>query len=301
MTLYKVTITPTSDFATTLRGDTLFGQLCWAISYALGKDKLAKLLDAYREGDVPFLVVSDAFPKGYLPKPKMPSRFLNEKSEDKKLNRKKLWLSLDELTQKEYSRARTDKEIENHDRSSVNIHNALNYKTFHTGDGFDPHGLTVTHLGDKDIYFLLDENQLNLKEFKEVFRLFSEMGYGKKATIGKGRFEYREEEIQTVEIDNNSKTFMTLSAFSPKGLEVKNIYYDPFTRFGKFGASRAYKNAFKKPILLADVASVIEFDNVQKHQYLGRAISGLSDIPEYSDTVHQGYSIVVPLKELDYD
>lgn len=301
MNLYKISITPTSDFATTLRGDTLFGQMCWAIFYKFSKEKLESLLKPYREGEKPFLVVSDAFPKGYLPKPKMPSRFLNEKSEDKKLNRKKLWLTLDELMSGEYFKARRDKDANNSDKSSVNIHNALNYKTFHTGDGFDPHGLAVTHLGEKDIYFLVDEEQLPFSEFKEALKLISEMGYGKKTTIGKGRFEYDENEIEVIEPNNSSKTFMTLSAFSPKGLKVKNIYYDPFTRFGKFGASRAYKNAFKKPILLADVSSVIEFDELRKCQYLGRAIGGLSDIPEYSDTVHQGYSIVVPLKELAYE
>jgi len=302
MKLYKTTITPTSDFATTLRGDTLFGQMCWAIFYKFGKEKLESLLRPYREGEKPFLVVSDAFPKAYLPKPKMPSRFLNEKSEDKKLNRKKLWLSLDELMSGEYAKAKQDKELKSTDKSSVNIHNALNYKTFHTGgDGFDPYGLTVTHLGNKDIYFLVDEEQLSFVEFKEAFKLISEMGYGKKTTIGKGRFEYEEKEIEEIELNNSSKTFMTLSAFSPKGLNVENIYYEPFTRFGKFGATRAYKNAFKKPILLADVASVIEFKEVQEYQYLGRAISGLSDIPEYRDTVHQGYTIVVPLKELSND
>ena len=299
MKLYKVTITPTSDFATTIKGDTLFGQICWSIFYKFGKTELSKLLKNY--DNKPFLVVSDAFPKGYLPKPKMPSRFLNEKSEEKKLNRKKIWLTLDELIKQEYNEAKTDKEINNQDKMDISIHNALNYKTFHTGDGFDPHSLTIKHLGDKDIYLLLDEEQFSFDKFKEVFRLLCDMGYGKKATIGKGRFEYREEDIQIVEIDNNSKVFISLSAFSPKGLDVKNIYYEPFTRFGKFGANRAYKNAFKKPILLADVASVIEFENIQKHQYLGRAISGLSDIPEYSDTVHQGYSIVLPLKELRDD
>lgn len=301
MKLYKITITPTSDFATTLRGDTLFGQMCWAIFYKFGKEKLEALLKPYREGEKPFLIVSDAFPKAYLPKPKMPSRFLDEKSEDKKLNRKKLWLTLGELMSGEYAQAKTDKEINSNDKSSVNIHNALNYKTFHTGDGFDPYGLTVIHLGDKDIYFLVDEEQLSFSEFKEALKLVSEMGYGKKTTIGKGRFEYDEKEIEAIELNNSSKTFMTLSPFSPKAIGAKSIYYDPFTRFGKFGASRAYKNAFKKPILLADVSSVIAFDELREHQYLGRAISGLSDIPEYSDTVHQGYSIVVPLKELSDD
>jgi len=298
MKLYKVPIKPTSQFATKLKGDTLFGQMCWAIAYTLGEERLKALLSDYKEGKRPFLVVSDAFPTGYLPKPKMPSRFLKERSEDKKLNRKKIWLSFDELLDGAYTQAKTDKEIENSDIEDITIHNALNYKTFHTGDGFDPHGLSVAYLGKKDIYFLLDESQLKFEEFKKALKLLSDMGYGKKASIGKGRFEFDKDEIKPIVLNSSSKVFMTLSPFSPKGLNLNNIYYEPFTRFGKFGASRAYKNAFKKPILLADVASVVVFDAVKEYQYLGHAISGLSDIPEYSDTVHQGYSIVLPLGEL---
>jgi len=302
MLLYKVPITPTSSFATTLKGDTLFGQICWAIFYQFGKDRLSNLLEHYKqENSKPFLVVSDAFPHGYLPKPKMPSRYLGEKSEDKKYNRKKLWLTLEALTSGAYTKAKSDKEIESRDMQHVTMHNALNYKTFHTGDGFDPHGLAVSHLGAKDIYFLLDESQLSFEKFKEVLELLSGMGYGKKSSTGKGRFEYNVEKIEKIDLERKSRTFMTLSPFSPKGIETERIYYDPFTRFGKFGGERAYQNAFKKPILLADVGSVVVFDAMQEHQYLGKPISGLSDIPEYSDTVHQGYSIVFPLKELPDD
>jgi len=298
MKLYKVPITPISHFATKLKGDTLFGQMCWTIAYSFGQKKLIELLNNYRENKRPFLIVSDAFPSKYLPKPKMPSRFLKEKSEDKKLNRKKLWLKLDDLLEGRYQEARSDKEIENGDRDDITIHNALNYKTFHTGEGFDPYGLTISKLDKKDIYILLDESQFGFEEFKVALKLLSDMGYGKKASVGKGRFEFDKDEIEEIKLNSSSKVFMTLSPFSPKGLNLKNIYYEPFTRFGKFGANRAYKNAFKKPIILADVASVIEFDEVKEYQYLGHAISRLSDIPEYSDTVHQGYSIVLPLKDL---
>jgi len=295
MNLYKITITPTSDFVTTLRGDTLFGHFCWAIIYTFGKERLEELLKTYRE-DNPFLVVSDAFPSGYLPKPKMPSRFLNEKSENKKLNRKRVWLTLDNLLKAEYKKAKRDDEIENSNTTMLNMHNAINYKSFHTGDGFDPYGVESSILSKRDIYILLDESKFNLSEFKEVFKLLSEMGYGKKTTIGKGRFEYKEEDIKGIKIDKISTTFMTLSPFSAKNLECKNIYYEPFTRFGKFGGTRTSKNVFKKPIILADVASVIQFEKEENMEYIGKAITGVSD--SHKDTVHQGYSIVLPLKEL---
>ena len=291
MKLYKVTITPISNFSTTLKGDTLFGQMCWAIRYAFGEERLKVLLSTYN--DKPFLVVSDAFATGYLPKPKMPSLLLGEDQEDKKINRKKLWLTCKQLEDGNCADALTNKEANNREKNIVSMHNSLNYKTFMTSDdgSFAPYGEKEVSFSDRDIYFLVDENKLTLDELEEAFTLLSESGYGKDTTIGKGRFEFGifdEQEMQC-----SSTIFMTLSPFSPKGLECESIYYEPFTRFGKFGASRAYKSAFKKPILLADVASVVEFKSEQRYQYLGRAITEISDV--YRDAVHQGYSIVVPI------
>ena len=301
MKLYKITMHPISSFATSLKGDTLFGQMCWAVFYQLGKEKLSLLLENYRE-DKPFLIVSDAFATGYFPKPKMPSHFLNEKSEDKKINRKKLWLTPNALIEGKYNQAKDDKTVHNSEKKGMRMHNALNYKTFHTGgEGFDPYGVESMVLSPKDIYILLDEDQLSFEEFKKVFKLFSEMGYGKKSSIGQGRFVYDENKIEEIQIVHTSNTFMSLSPFVPSGLEIKNIYYEPFTRFGKFGGDRVSKNPFKKPLLLADTASVIVLNEIKNVQYIGTNITGLTDLPEYQDTVHQGYSIVLPLKELSHD
>lgn len=296
MKLYKVTIKPISTFATLPKGDTIFGQLCWSIKYRFGEERLEKLLSNY--DNEPFLIVSDAFVKGYLPKPNMPHKFLKEDPLLKKENRKKVWMKLEDLLEGNYKNAKTNKDIKNIDKQIVTIHNALNYKTFHTGDGFDPYGIEEFYLSKKDIYFLLNENSLSFKEFKEVFELFSQIGFGKKVTIGKGRFEILS--YEEININNSSKFFMSLSPFSANGLECKDIYYEPFTRFGKFGADRAYKNAFKKPILLADTASVVEYDekkSLEDIKYIGKGIRGVSDIPEYSNSVHQGYAIVLPLGE----
>ena len=294
MKLYKTTITPTSNFATTLKGDTLFGQICWGIFYSLEEKRLKELLKNYKEN--PFLIVSDGFRERYLPKPKMPSYLLKEDPEEKKKNRKKIWLKIDELKRGKFANAKTDKEL-GEEKEDIIMHNSLNYKGFHTRQGFDPYG--VKEFGfvnkKKDIYFLLDETQLELEELDKAFKLVSNMGYGKDTTIGKGRFIYSSfDEVKN--FNGKSKYFMTISPFSPNGIDAKNIYYDPFTRFGKFGLNRAYKNAFKKPLLLADTASVIEFeDEIENPFYLGIGIDGLSEVEEYKDTVHQGYSIVVPI------
>jgi CRISPR-associated protein Csm4 len=63
MTPYRIRIQPLSAFGTRPLGDTLFGQLCWAVRNRHGEERLDTLLDGYTQGQ-PFAVVSDAFPAG---------------------------------------------------------------------------------------------------------------------------------------------------------------------------------------------------------------------------------------------
>ena len=291
MVLYKTTITPLSNFASKLKGDTLFGQICWAIRFKYGEHRLKELLSNY--DDAPFLIVSDPFAKGYLPKPTMPSIFLNENSEDKKINRKKIHVTMQNLVDGEFHKAKTDDEVQNQDHTTVVVRNAINYKTLTTGDkGFDPYGEKEIKLSQKDIYFLFSDN-FTLDELLESLSLVGQVGYGKDSSIGKGRFEFSK--FVKVDINSSSKTYMALSPFVPLGTECEDLFYEPFTRFGKTGASRANTNPFKKPIIMANSGAVINFKEKKSLSYIGKSIQNIST---YKDVVHQGYSIVVPIKEL---
>ena len=290
MKLYKTKITPISNFITPIKGDTLFGQMCWAIRFAYGEDKLKKMLSDY--DTAPFLIVSDAFTSGYFPKPTMPSKYLKENSENKKINRKKIWLTLDQLVNGSFNSAKTDKDIRNTHKSESVVKNAINYKTFTTGDGFDPFAMKESFISPQDIYFLIRDD-FSLDELKKSLTLVANMGYGKKSTIGKGRFLFND--FEEINIKNRSRTFMTLSAFTPMGIDCEKLYYEPFTRFGKSGANRANTNAFKKPILLADVGAVVSYKKTKELNYIGKEITNIST---YKDIVHQGYSIVIPIKEI---
>ncbi len=294
MTLYKTTLTPTSQFSTTLKGDTLFGQFCWSIVHVFGSGRLSTLLENY--DSKPFLIVSDAFAKGYLPKPKMPSDFLHENSEEKKANRKKIWLSFDALKDGKYSEAKKDSQVFNVDKIHNEVHNSINYKTFTTDKGeFAPFSEETIEYNPKDIYLLLDEEQLSVEELSTTMKLMSEYGYGKKSSTGKGRFVFSD--FKTVDLSNESKAYMTLSPSKLDGIETEYCFYDTFVRFGKFGGDRAFKNAFKKPQLLADSAAVVQFEDKTNVQYIGKSIHNVSS--QYKDAVHQGYAIVVPIKELN--
>lgn len=88
---------PLSAFGTPPKGDSLFGQLCWAARHRFGEDRLTEWLGGYANG-APFLVVSDALPAGHLPRPALPGHWFDEiDSADRKAVKKRRWLPLDGL------------------------------------------------------------------------------------------------------------------------------------------------------------------------------------------------------------
>lgn len=294
MVLYKTTIKPISSFITPLKGDTFFGEICWAIRYAFGNERLEELLKNYIEK--PFLIVSDGFASGFLPKPTMPSSFLNESLENKKENRKKVWLKPEELKKGEFDKAVTNEEAKFLNVRKSTIKTSLNYLTFTTDDSgnFAPYSVVQTTLNNRDIYFLIDENIFTLDELDKSLKMVSKMGYGKKASTGNGFFEYSN--LVKVEIESSSSAFMALSPVVLEEGKYKDFFYEPFTRFGKHGGFFANTNPFKNPILLADTGAVVMFEQKIDMQYIGQVIKGHS---KEENTVHQGYGILIPL-EVNY-
>ncbi|MDL0089654.1 type III-A CRISPR-associated RAMP protein Csm4 [Campylobacter gastrosuis] len=286
MKLYKTTITPISSFATPLKGDTLFGQICWAIRYIYDEKRLNSLLKEYETK--PFLIVSDGFTSGYLPKPTMPSSLLGEDLKDKKDNRKKIWLTQNDLERGNFKNAKKSSEINEATAQTATIKNAINYLKFSTDDSgvFSPYAVIETSFGKQDIYFLLDEN-FSVDELKKALKLVA-IGYGKKASVGKGHFSF--DEITQVSFKNEAKAFMTLSPCAFYGGDFSQCYYEPFTRFGKHGGALSNTNPFKAPLLLADTGAVITYEKPCVKDYIGRAIKGHSS---HENAVHQGYSIVI--------
>lgn len=111
--LFEITLKPTSGFGTPLKGDTLFGHVCWQAAYdsALLNGGLDRWVACYEER--PFLVCSSAWPKFYdgsnkisyaVKRPDLPPSFLFHSSvhdkkasmEERKQNQKQKWLILDE-------------------------------------------------------------------------------------------------------------------------------------------------------------------------------------------------------------
>lgn len=282
MKLLKLTIKPKSLFATPLQGDTIFGQICWNIRYLYSEEKLEKILKDYEKE--PFLIVSDGFRSGYLPKPKFPKKILGETDLTKKKEyRKKIWLKIDDFFSAKFENAKKDDEVA-FKKVFAEVKNSINYKTFTTGENFAPFvNEVIEYLNEVDIYFLIQNYE---KEILEAFETLGKIGYGKDSSTGKGRFEIVKKEDVTKYL-KPSNIYMALSAFSLKNVE-ENVYYDTFVKFPKSRGD--LKNPFKNPIVLASTGTGIQSD---KHlKYIGKAITNFAND---SKIVHQGYAITLPI------
>jgi CRISPR-associated protein Csm4 len=247
-----------------------------------GENKLEKMLENY--DNEPFLIVSDGFLKGHLPKPTFPKELLGETKDGlKKEYKKRVWVEVGDILKGDFSKAKKESEVE-FKKDIFEVKNSINYKTFTTGEGFAPYIVdSVIYLKEIDIYMLIDRYE---EEIKRAFKLISKLGYGKDANIGKGRFEI----VNIKEIEHKtSDSYIALSDFVKSNIDGV-IYYDVVTKYPKTRGD--LPNPFKNPLFMAKVGAGIKLNKKTKLKYIGKAIRGFSND---SKIVHQGYAITFPI------
>ncbi|MCP5319265.1 MAG: CRISPR-associated protein Csm4 [Pseudomonadales bacterium] len=261
---------------------------------------------------VPFLVVSDAFPAGFLPRPCVPLAQLGldlEKLEKRKQIKARVWVPLESLVNSlpEWgSAARTDKElceINGFERKGVlHQHNSLNRLTMTTGKGagFAPFSMQMHWYGETtslDVYLLLDETRIGMEEIRIALVDVGTIGYGKEASTGAGRFDVLEcTKWQPPTSANASNALLTLGPCAPQGgnWNTERCWYRTFVRFGRHGDVGVHGNAFKNPVLLADTAAIMTPADGSLPLWIGRGLGGVShNLPA---TVQQGYAPVFPVQ-----
>ncbi len=298
MNAYQLIIQPQTAFGTPLVGDTLFGQICWGIVEQFGTEKLEGCLQSYTDGK-PFLVVSDAFPKGFLPLPTLPSTYWEQQGEtDRKQLKKRQWLPENALSANSKTwqiHAKTSSDIAaDLSRSHTQPHNSLNRQTHTTGAGgsFAPYEseqiwYVPNHLWQ--IYLLLDEGRLKAEELQQVITNIGHTGYGRDASIGLGKF--RIADWATTELfaqHSSGNAVFTLAASCPQqqGYDSAHSYYQTQTRFGRHGNIQATTGQpFKRPILMAQTGAVF---SGARAPLVGQGIGGIS--AAQAQAVHQGYA-----------
>ncbi|WP_431065132.1 type III-A CRISPR-associated RAMP protein Csm4 [Methylotuvimicrobium sp.] len=308
MQCFSVTLTPLSAFATPLKGDTLFGQLCWAIRNRFGEASLTELLNGYTEGR-PFAVASDAFPQGYLPLPKLPFSYYRPiDGTDRKAVKKRCWLAEAEI-EKPVSEwlglAKTAADIagdfgklsEKHPQP----HNTIDRRSNTTGEGgFAPYSIEQEWFipGLRwHIYVLLDTERLSAEDYQNCLTDIGEFGFGRDASIGLGKFKL--EAFQAAELPSqaDANSSLTLAPCAPQrmGFAPERSYYQLFTRFGRHGDIAVHQagKPFKNPILLAQTAALMA-TMPSASGFIGQGIGGNGELSKtLPATVHQGYAPVI--------
>lgn len=313
MNIYEAIIEPQSLFISPIQGDMLFGSLCWQLEN-MGHD-LNVLLKDYETN--PFMVVSSGFMclpedgKYIFPRPHCPSYFMNKGNlpESKQNDKRYFSLFFDETADID------NLEFEEYFRKAVvpaiKTHNAINRITGTTGGTeFAPY---YSHCFAYDkrykiaVFIAVDENRISMEALKTSFENIGLAGFGKKASAGYGHFSVKD--IRKSQLwhkkDGGFRDFSgcnalyALSPFVPTEQKISRsigFFYQPLTKYGKHGDVLALgSNPFKKPVIMADSASVIAFkDGLAENFIIGRSIKGLS----YKDerTVMQGYAVCLPCK-----
>ena len=315
MKSYKLTLTLQSAFATPLKGDTLFGQLCWAIRNRLGEDTLTDCLAGYTKAQ-PFAVVSDAFPEGYFPLPKLPSCFYElPEDQDRKAIKKRTWLpeaAFQQPINQWLKLAVTAKALVNVTDSKPatqlsekhpHAHNTINRQTNTTGDGgFAPYSVEQEWFvpGVRwSIYLLLDINRLSVEDCQQCLDDMGAFGFGKDASIGLGKFSIDAFQEYTLPAQASANACLTLAPCAPQGLgfDSQHSYYQLFTRFGRHGDIAVHQEGkpFKNPLLLAQTGAVFKTTPSQSG-FIGQGVGGQGELSKtLATTIHQGYAPVLAI------
>lgn len=317
----RLTLLPRTAFGTHLLGDTLFGQLCWAIRHRFGEDRLTELLGGYIHGR-PFLVVSDAFPSGYLPRPVLPAdRYATPDNTDRKEIKRRRWLPLAESArplQEWLGQSQTDTEVGKRIEESQ-PHNSINRLTGTTGTGmFAPYQtsqLWFQTSAQLDCYCLLDSDRLSRDELFACFEDMGTFGYGRDASVGLGKFVLESHDSAALPAHPQANALLTLAPCAPQGLglDPERSFYQTFTRFGRHGDTAVQSGKpFKTPLLLAATGAVFtprptgeaafttllppgEGPGVRA-DFIGQGLGGAGRLSKaLPATVHQGYAPVLPV------
>lgn len=267
---YLVRIWLTSPLATPMHSGTLFGHLCWSWRYLHGEDSLARWLDGMTENP---LLLSDALPRGCLPRPLLKPALRDRPMPESelaefKLLKKRPWISRDsflkyrsrlddntlllalrEDEQKEAALARQERLVE-----ARLPHNTIHR---HTGRTPESGGLYFTDEWwppgarlEREIFV---ESSLEPRVLRELFELTGKWGFGKDASTGRGRFDVESVEPAPADLfDFTGNRFLTLSHGSVSG-NMRDCRYRLHVHYGRSGSLYSIgAKPFKYPMTLIE-------------------------------------------------
>ncbi len=316
-----------SPFGSPLLGDTLFGQLCWALRNRDGDTALQERLDGYTAGR-PFAVVSDAMPVGYLPRPALPLSVFPEIAEaDRKQIKKRVWLPLAALERpmtEWLGHCQSEAEVvaasapakpgetsaAHHSQALMTLHpqphNSINRLTGTTGRGdFAPYTQMQRWSADGVdlcLRLVFDAGRISAETLTDLINDIGSVGFGRDASIGLGKFEVEPLPAPWPR-QPGANACLTLAPCAPQGqgCRAERSFYEVFTRFGRHGdAAVQGVNPFKTPVLLTRAGALLTPPSVPSDPLIGQGLGAHGQLSKViPETVQQGYApcIAVHLPE----
>jgi len=307
--LHRATLALHTPLGTPLAGDTLFGQLCWALREAAGEAELRRRLDGYTQGQ-PWLVASDGLPAGYLPRPTLPQHFAapTDDPKQRKAAKKMHWIPAPRTgaTLAALLASAVDDAVAygSAPRQAVQAHNTLDRLTGSTGKGvFAPYSVAQTfHAAGQriDVYLVLDSDRIAAAEAGGLLAALGSSGFGRDAGVGLGKFTLINLEPAAFAVPAGANAWWTLAPCAPQGLGYAGpkSYWRVLTRFGRHGNALALAGKpFKTPVLLAATGAVFTpSEAFTLRPFVGQGLGGNGRLSlAEAATVQQGYAPVASI------
>lgn len=321
---YTIDISLKSPIVTQFQSDTIFGHICWAIRFLQWgiPDKLHDFLNAYDNGQPPPLLVSNGFPKGYLPKPLIPpitqqeledvigtENRISDSFKVKTIKNTAIISKGDffqlqkgkitplELFKMMFERHQVIVDESRKFQAMVVQHNTVNRieGKVKTGLYSQEEVFYDEDSGKFEIY--LRTNYFGIDDLQRIFGYIKEQGFGRDKSTGKGYFDIDEIKVG-IDLPQCEKpnAFMTLSSYIPTENDPTNGYYGMLLKYGKLGGLYAKgvpevgRNPFKKPLIMFSVGSTF-YDTGYSN---GRAYGSLLRGVHHNDEIrHYAYAFPI--------
>jgi len=301
----KISLNCQTGFLTPFQADTVFGHLCWALAHTKGEKALEEFLQPFIDRDPPF-IISDGFPDGspadptdgYFPKPLSVDLVAETNllpAEAKEMKK------IDLLSRDDFSRAIGGQAFapryEELSKQYATPHNRISRMTNTTPAEGGLYSLPEYFVSRVAIYLkvLSKETEGHFVELlRELFEEIARAGYGRKKSIGKGKFSLEGiKEVSLPEVED-ANGFVTFSSFCPCETDPTEGYYRTFVKFGRLGDEFTFcGNPFKRPLVMIKTGSVFKTDG-RRREFYGRMVREIS--PAKREVVQYAYSFPVPMR-----